>query len=141
MNAFVNRPFPTAFGGPGAITVAGTRQSQDPATALARARRFLRDATSQDLAQWFERRYDDSGATDLAAYEAATDLRSHPAPADRPYADPVYWAASRTPAHNSGLQRGTQNGGMQNVPIWTALLAQHRRAVRIHLGGYGRRRK
>jgi hypothetical protein len=28
MNAFVNRPFPTAFGGPGAITVPGTRQSQ-----------------------------------------------------------------------------------------------------------------
>jgi hypothetical protein len=25
MNAFVNRPFPIAFGGPGAITVAGTR--------------------------------------------------------------------------------------------------------------------
>ena len=67
-------------------------ERQDPATALARARRFLRDATAQDLAQWFERRYDDSGATDLAAYEAATDLRSHPAPADRPYADPVYWA-------------------------------------------------
>ena len=67
-------------------------ERQDPATALARARRFLRDATAQDLAQWFERRYDDSGATDLAAYEAATDLRSHPAPADRPYADPVYWS-------------------------------------------------
>ena len=67
-------------------------ERQDPATALARARGFLRDATAQDLAQWFERRYDDSGATDLAAYEAATDLRSHPAPADRPYADPVYWA-------------------------------------------------
>jgi hypothetical protein len=28
MNAFVNRPLPIAFGGPGAVTVAGTRQSQ-----------------------------------------------------------------------------------------------------------------
>ena len=28
MNPFVNRPFPIAFGGPGAITVAGTRQPQ-----------------------------------------------------------------------------------------------------------------
>ena len=28
MNAFVNRPFPTAFGGPGAVTVAGTRHEQ-----------------------------------------------------------------------------------------------------------------
>ena len=26
MNPFVNRPFPTAFGGPGAVTAAGTRQ-------------------------------------------------------------------------------------------------------------------
>jgi hypothetical protein len=25
MNPFVNRPFPIAFGGPGAVTVAGTR--------------------------------------------------------------------------------------------------------------------
>ena len=25
MNAFVNRPLPIAFGGPGAVTVAGTR--------------------------------------------------------------------------------------------------------------------
>jgi hypothetical protein len=28
MKALVNRPFPIAFGGPGAITVAGTRQPQ-----------------------------------------------------------------------------------------------------------------
>jgi len=28
MNPLVNRPLPIAFGGPGAITVAGTRQSQ-----------------------------------------------------------------------------------------------------------------
>ena len=28
MNAFVNMPFPTAFGGPGAVTVAGTRHEQ-----------------------------------------------------------------------------------------------------------------
>jgi hypothetical protein len=28
MNAFGNRPLPTAFGGPGAVTVAGTRHSQ-----------------------------------------------------------------------------------------------------------------
>ena len=28
MNALENRPFPTAFGGPGAITVAGTRHPQ-----------------------------------------------------------------------------------------------------------------
>jgi CHAT domain-containing protein len=52
----------------------------------------LRDATNRELAEWFERRYDDSGSTDLAAYEAATDLRSSPDLADRPYADPVYWA-------------------------------------------------
>ena len=65
---------------------------QDPATALTRARRYLRDATAGDLAEWFERRYDASGSTDLAAYEAAADLRSRPDPAERPYADPVYWA-------------------------------------------------
>ena len=28
MNALENRPFPTAFGGPGAVTAAGTRQPQ-----------------------------------------------------------------------------------------------------------------
>jgi len=28
MNALVNRPLPAAFGGPGAVTVAGTRHSQ-----------------------------------------------------------------------------------------------------------------
>ena len=67
-------------------------ERQDPATALGRARGYLRDATARDLAEWFERRYDDSGGTDLAAYEAAADFRSRPDPADRPYADPVYWA-------------------------------------------------
>ena len=67
-------------------------ERQDPATALDRARGYLRDATARELAEWFERRYDDSGGTDLAAYEAAADLRSRPDPADRPYADPVYWA-------------------------------------------------
>ncbi len=65
---------------------------QDPATALAQARGHLRDATNRELAEWFERRYQDSGSTDLAAYQAAADLRSLPDPADRPYADPVYWA-------------------------------------------------
>jgi CHAT domain-containing protein/tetratricopeptide (TPR) repeat protein len=67
-------------------------ERQDPATALARARGHLRDATARELAEWFERRYENSGATDRAAYEATADLRSHPDPADRPYADPVYWA-------------------------------------------------
>jgi CHAT domain-containing protein len=67
-------------------------ERQDPAIALSRARGFLRDATAWDLAEWFERRYDDSGGTDQAAYQAAADLRSRPDPADRPYADPVYWA-------------------------------------------------
>ena len=67
-------------------------ERQDPATALARARGYLRDATVRDLAEWFERRYDDSGGTDQAAYDAATDLRSRLDLADRPYADPVYWA-------------------------------------------------
>jgi CHAT domain-containing protein len=67
-------------------------ERQDPATALAQARGYLRDATASKLAEWFERRYDDSGGTDLAAYEAAADFRSHPDPAERPYADPVYWA-------------------------------------------------
>ena len=28
MNPLVNRPFPIAFGGPGAVTVAGTRHEQ-----------------------------------------------------------------------------------------------------------------
>ena len=28
MNPLLNRPFPTAFGGPGAVTVPGTRQPQ-----------------------------------------------------------------------------------------------------------------
>ena len=67
-------------------------ERQDPATALRGACGHLRDATARDLAEWFERRYDDSGGTDLAAYEAAADLRSRPDPADRPYVDPVYWA-------------------------------------------------
>ena len=65
---------------------------QDPATALRGACGHLRDATARDLAEWFERRYQDSGGTDLAAYQAATDLRSHPDPADRPYANPLYRA-------------------------------------------------
>jgi CHAT domain-containing protein len=67
-------------------------ERQDPATALARARRHLRDATARELAEWFERHYEDSGGSDLAAYQAAADLRSRTDPADRPYADPVYWA-------------------------------------------------
>jgi CHAT domain-containing protein len=67
-------------------------ERRDSATALARARGFLRYATARDLADWFERRYVDSGGTDRAAYEAAADFRSCPDPADRPYADPVYWA-------------------------------------------------
>ena len=67
-------------------------ERHDPATALRKACAHLRDATARDLADWFERRYDDSGGTDQAAYEAATELRSRPGPADRPYADPVYWA-------------------------------------------------
>ena len=43
MNPLDNRPLPTAFGGPGAITVAGTRQSQ--------ARRYRRRqcATSRTI--------------------------------------------------------------------------------------------
>ena len=67
-------------------------ERHDPAEALSLARRYLRDATSQELAEWFERRYEDSGGTDLAAYDAAADLRSGPDPAGRPYADPLYWA-------------------------------------------------
>jgi CHAT domain-containing protein len=67
-------------------------ERQDPATALRGACGYLRDATARELAEWFERRHHDSGGTDLAAYEAAADLRSRPDPAARPYADPVYWA-------------------------------------------------
>jgi CHAT domain-containing protein len=67
-------------------------EQRDPATALDSARKYLRDATARELAEWFERRYDESGTTDQTAYEAAADLRSHPDPADRPYAEPVYWA-------------------------------------------------
>jgi hypothetical protein len=39
-------------------------ERQDPATALCGAYGHLRDATARDLAEWFERRYDDSGGTD-----------------------------------------------------------------------------
>jgi CHAT domain-containing protein len=67
-------------------------EQQDPATALVRARGHLRDATARELAEWFERRFDDSGRTDLAAYEAAAHFRVWLDPDDRPYADPVYWA-------------------------------------------------
>jgi CHAT domain-containing protein len=67
-------------------------ERQHPASALESARRFLSDATARDLAEWFERRYDDSGGTDRAAYEAAADFRSRPNPKERPYAHPVYWA-------------------------------------------------
>jgi CHAT domain-containing protein len=67
-------------------------EGQDPATALALARRYLRDASAQDLADWFEDRYKGSGGTDVAACEAAAELRSRHNPADQPYANPVYWA-------------------------------------------------
>ncbi len=67
-------------------------ERQDPASALHGARGYLRDATARGLAEWFERSYEDSGGTDLAAYEAAADFRARPDPAGRPYADPVYWA-------------------------------------------------
>jgi CHAT domain-containing protein/tetratricopeptide (TPR) repeat protein len=67
-------------------------ERQDPATALARARQHLRDATARELAEWFEHRYSESGGTNLAAYKAATDLRTRHSPADRPFADPAYWA-------------------------------------------------
>jgi CHAT domain-containing protein len=56
------------------------------------ARRYLRDASAQDLADWFEDRYKGSGGTDVAACEAAAELRSRHNPADQPYANPVYWA-------------------------------------------------
>jgi CHAT domain-containing protein/tetratricopeptide (TPR) repeat protein len=67
-------------------------EGQHPASALESARRFLRDATARELAEWFERRYDDSGGTDRAAYEAAADFRSRHNPAERPYPHPFYWA-------------------------------------------------
>jgi CHAT domain-containing protein len=67
-------------------------ERQHPASALESARRFLRDATARELAEWFERRYDDSGGTDRDAYEAAADFRSRDNPAERPYAHPMYWA-------------------------------------------------
>jgi CHAT domain-containing protein len=67
-------------------------EGQDPAAALRGACGYLHDATGRDLAAWFQRCYDDSGGTDLAAYEAAADLRSCPNPEDQPYANPVYWA-------------------------------------------------
>jgi CHAT domain-containing protein/tetratricopeptide (TPR) repeat protein len=67
-------------------------EQKDPATALAMARRWLRDVSAAELAEWFEFRYDASGGTDLMAYEAAVDLRLVPDPADRPYLNPVYWA-------------------------------------------------
>jgi CHAT domain-containing protein/tetratricopeptide (TPR) repeat protein len=66
-------------------------EQRDPATALDSARRYLRDITAQKLAEWFERRYDESGGSDRTAYEAAADLRSYP-DSDRPYAESVYWA-------------------------------------------------
>ena len=78
------------------------------ATALARARGYRCDATAQELADWFERRYDDSGGTDQAAYEAAADLRSHPDLADRLYAHPVDWAGFTTPAHKPGVKLMTR---------------------------------
>ena len=71
------------------LLLAGQR---DPATALEQARRSVRDATARTLTEWFQRRYDDSGGTDLAAYEAAAQFRSSPDPEDRPYANPMYWA-------------------------------------------------
>jgi len=67
-------------------------EQRDPATALDSARRYLRDVTAQELAEWFERRYGESGGSDQTAYEAAADLRSYPEPTDRPYAESVYWA-------------------------------------------------
>ena len=43
MNPLENKPFPTAFGGPGAITVAGTRHEQ------ARRYRLRQCATSRTV--------------------------------------------------------------------------------------------
>ena len=67
-------------------------ERQNPATALAGARNFLRDATVRDLAEWFERCFDDSGESDVTARKAAAMFRSLGTPDHRPYANPVYWA-------------------------------------------------
>jgi CHAT domain-containing protein len=83
---------------------------QDPATALSRARSYLRDATARDLAEWFDRRYDDSGGTDVDAYRAAADFRSRPDQAERPYAEPVYWAGFVYTARRCGGARVKDDG-------------------------------
>ena len=65
---------------------------KDPATALDSARKWLRDATAGELAEWFDHRYEASGSTDQAAYVAGQSLRSDHDTVSRPYANPMYWA-------------------------------------------------
>jgi len=65
----------------------------DPAWALHRAQDWLRTATARDmsLADRYERRYQESGRMDPAAFRAMRYLRANPEA--RPFAHPYYWAA------------------------------------------------
>jgi len=69
-----------------------TKEGTDPATALHRARIFLRDGTANelDLVGWFEHIYEESGRTHRDAIKTANYYRSHPQ--DRPFADAIHWA-------------------------------------------------
>lgn len=97
-----------AAGGQPSAAGADRADAGTAVTALAGARRFLRDATAQDIAEWFERRYDDSG-TDVEAYEAA-EFRSHPDPADRPLRCPgaLGWLRLHRPIVRTLTGRSTQ---------------------------------
>ena len=65
----------------------------DPASALHRAQDWLRTATARDmsLADRYERRYQESGRMDPAAFRAMRYFRANPEA--RPFAHPYYWAA------------------------------------------------
>ena len=65
----------------------------DPASALHRAQDWLRTATAREmsLADRYERRYQESGRMDQAAFRAMRYFLANPEA--RPFAHPYYWAA------------------------------------------------
>jgi CHAT domain-containing protein/tetratricopeptide (TPR) repeat protein len=67
-------------------------EAQNPAQALRRTQRWLRDATAGEtkLAEHFERRYQDSGRRDAAALRSMRTFRANPEV--KPFAHPYYWA-------------------------------------------------
>ena len=118
-------------------------ERQDPATALARARGHLRDATARDLAEWFERRYDDSGGTDRSSLRSRRRLPVAPRPGGpalrrpgvlgrvrvhRPIGPGPWPARISTRARNSWAEAISLSAGFRRreVPYVEAMLSAQR---------------